>query len=69
MGLVDQMEFDERVSSSQLGSIAAFDKEERGNREFWDDVPGKKLDSIRTLTVKFHRIILWSNYLRKLREP
>ena len=44
MGLIEQMEKDERIDKGNVGTIAAFDKDNSEAVEFWDDLSGKRLD-------------------------
>ena len=44
MGLIEQMEKDERIDKGNVGTTAAFDKDNSEAVEFWDDLSGKRLD-------------------------
>ena len=44
LGLIEQMESDERVSRDNTGVIAAFDGDNKQAVEFWDDLSGKRLN-------------------------
>ena len=45
MGLVEQMEHDQRIVRGSLGSIGEFDQhvDKESSREYWDDLSGKRL--------------------------
>ena len=44
VGLTEQMEVDERIVCGYKGTIAAFEAEGNGEKQYWDDLSGKRLN-------------------------